>query len=567
MTITSVHLNLILPNGPKVELPAVLTIAGSDSSGGAGIEADVKTMTAHEVYGLTCITALTAQNTLGVSAVVETPKSHVDAILSKNFDDLVEGYTEPILKVVKTGMLTKDATEVLIGRFGYLESKGIKLLVDPVMVSTSGRVLTDTQTMQLCQNQLIPQAYLCTPNYLEAIHLWKLYGESEPEIETVDQFAQFVVRLQDKLGCSNLLVKGGHIPWLEGRRHAGEGNSSLEIVDILFQSDLQTTTIIHSAYITSDNSHGTGCTLASAIASNLAKGKPLQLAVTLSIDYVHRGMVELKEKIGHGKGPLNHTVHPRTSVNGVLKGESLKPVINKHGSMVDFLKTHPKVKANWQNYVEHEFLRLVATNRLPFERFLFYLKQDYYYLVNYAQMHGIAASVAPTCEQIQAQSVIIEAIMTEIGRHKEKLKTGYNIVYEDSRLDAELEPAASCIAYCDYLLQLGKTEDFLGIKVALAPCLHGYAEAGQYGKRIRQSHDPLDLGVVELSQADAYAAWLDDYTSEWYNEADKNGRAALDEICLRTDVSPERLDELVEIFNRATVLEVEFWDAVTRTST
>lgn len=557
-------INLILPIGPKVDLPAVLTIAGSDSSGGAGIEADIKTMTAHEVYGLTCITALTAQNTSGVAAVVETPREHVEAILAKNFEDVVEGYAQPLLKVVKTGMLTKDATEVLIGRLEYLESKGIKLVVDPVMVSTSGKILTDTDTMQLSRKSLIPKAYLCTPNFSEAIHLWKISGEAEPEIETVDQFSEFVVQLQQKLGCPNLLVKGGHIPWSAGRRHFGKTSSPLEIVDVLFQADSDTVITIHSAFISSENTHGTGCTLASAIASNLAKGISLDLAVPLAIDYVHRGMTELKNKIGHGNGPLNHTVRSKVSVNGVIKGKSLKPVIEKHGSMVNYFKTHPKVKENWKNYVEHEFLELIATNNLPFDRFLFYLKQDYYYLVNYAQMHGIAASVAPTCEQIQAQSVIIEAIMTEISRHKEKLKKGYNIVYDNSNLDQELQPAAPCIAYCDYLLHLGKTEDFLGIKVALAPCLHGYAEAGEYGKKIKENCDQLAVGVVEPHQAEAYAAWLGDYTSEWYLEAHKNGREALDEICLLAEVSDERLEELVEIFNRATMLEVEFWNAVTK---
>lgn len=564
MTINSVDLELILNIGPEVDLPAVLTVAGSDSSGGAGIEADIKTMTAHGVYGLTCITALTAQNTLGVSAVLDTPRLHVEATLDKNFEDLVEGYSEPPLKVVKTGMLTSDATEALVSRLDYLNANGIRLVVDPVMISTSGRVLTNNKAMQLSQGHLIPLAYLCTPNYVEAIHLWKLKGGLDPEIETLSQFTDFVVRLQEKLGCANLLVKGGHIPWLNGRKHSGDDFSSVQIVDVLFESESQTLTTIRSAFIGSDNTHGTGCTLASSISSNLAKGMSLQAAVPLSIDYVRRGMTELKSKIGHGKGPLNHTVQAKISSGGITKGKSLKPIIESCGSMVEYFKTHPKVKENWRNYVEHEFLELIATNKLPFARFLFYLKQDYYYLVNYAQMHGIAASVAPTCGQIQAQSFIIGSIMEEIKRHKEKLQKGYNIVYDDAHLDLELQPAAPCIAYCDYLLQLGKTEDFLGIKVALAPCLHGYAEAGAYGKRIRDQSEYLDTSNLDAEQSNAYAAWLGDYTSDWYIDADKKGRETLDELCLRTDVSAARLEELVDIFNRVTILEVNFWDAVTK---
>ncbi|EEQ38638.1 hypothetical protein CLUG_02764 [Clavispora lusitaniae ATCC 42720] len=567
MPITSATINLLEPNEPKVELPAVLTIAGSDSSGGAGIEADIKTMTAHSVYGLTCITSLTAQNTLGVSAVVDTPKEHVKAILEKNFEDFLEGYEgAPPLKVVKTGMLTKDAVEVLASYLDYLESKKVKLVVDPVMVSTSGKILTNDETMQLCQKTIIPRAYLCMPNYVEALHLWKCFGDEPIEIETVDQFKTFTVRLQEKLGCANLLVKGGHIPWLNGKKFSGKDGSgqALEIVDVLFQSDEQKVTVVRSSYIESNNSHGTGCTLASSVASNLAKGIPLQLAVPLSVNYIHRGMTSLKQKLGHGKGPLNHTVEAKASVKDVIKGEKITHLVEKHGSIIDYFTNHPRVNENWNKYVHHEFLDLLARNRLPFDRFLFYLKQDFYYLVNYAQVHAIAASVAPTCEQIHAQSLIIGSIIEEIKRHKKKLLTVYNIDYDNADLDEELQPASACIAYCDYLLSLGKTEDFLGLKVALAPCLHGYAEAGIYGKKIREKVDPKDLGVVNATQSETYGEWLNDYVSDWYTTAEKEGRMTLDDIFQKSEISEERLEELVTIFNTATILEIGFWDYVTR---
>lgn len=321
-----ITVELIEPRIPKKDIPAVLTIAGSDNSGGAGIEADIKTFTAHGVYGLTCITALTAQNTRGVKAVVKTPKEHLEKILDLNFEDFVEGYdgSSP-LKVVKTGMLTDEAAEVLSERTEYLISKNIKLVMDPVMVSTSGSTLVEDSTMKMCLDKILPSTYLCTPNFVEAEHLWKATGSEKVDVESLKQFKDFVVRLQGKLKCQNLLVKGGHIPWLNGQRFNGEPalQEGLEIVDILFQSKENAIVTYLSPFIYATNSHGTGCTLASSISSNLAKGLTIEQAVTLSIHYIHMGMVSLEHKLGHGTGPLNHTVKVDTSVRNVIKGKKL----------------------------------------------------------------------------------------------------------------------------------------------------------------------------------------------------------------------------------------------------
>ena len=114
---------------------------------------------------------------------------------------------------------------------------------------------------------------------------------------------------------------------------------------------------------------------------------------------------------------------------------------------------------------------------------MYFLKQDYHYLVNYAQVHGLAASLAPTYQQTHAQATIIAEIVEEIERHKQKLATTYNIDYEtDIDLDLELSPGPACMAYCNYLLEVGK-RGLLGVKVALAPCLHGYAEAAVMGQK------------------------------------------------------------------------------------
>lgn len=565
---SEINIDLVEPSIPKRGPPAVLTIAGSDSSGGAGIEADLKTMTAHGVYGLTCITALTAQNTQGVEALLKIPKEFLSKILDTNFADFVEGYDGPgPLKVVKTGMLTGEATELLSERLDYLNTKNIKLVVDPVMVSTSGSKLVEEQTMALCLDQIIPNAYLCTPNFVEAEYLWKATGGDKVEVNSVDQFKDFVVQLQKRLKCANLLVKGGHIPWLNGKRyHEGYASQQgLEILDVLYQSKEDTLVTFSSPFIYSSNTHGTGCTLASSISSNLAKDISLTQAVTLSVHYIHKGMVSLQHKLGHGTGPLNHMVSVQTSLRDVVKGRNYHSEIQQqHGSLFQYFKNHEKVRENWENYTKHEFVRRLATNELPFPLFLYFLKQDFYYLVNYAQVHGLAASVAPNCEQIHAQSNIITNIMKEIDRHKLKLLQEYDVDYDHADLDDELAPARSCLAYCDYLLNIGKNEDFLGIRVALAPCLHGYAEAGVFGTSLRKKHDGA-LNSLELEkQSEAYSSWLGDYTSDWYTEANEEGEKTLDSIFSQNDVSDQRMEELVNIFNDVVLLEVGFWDEIIR---
>ena len=196
-------IELIQPEEARKSLKAVLTIAGSDSSGGAGIEADIKAITAHKAYALTCITALTAQNTLGIEAVVETPKEHLRKILHANFSDFVDGYEglQP-LKVVKTGMLTESAVEVLSENLSYLQENSVQLVVDPVMVATSGKALVDDATMQLILKKIIPSSYLCTPNYDEAIFLSGAElndAEVTRNFDTEATFVSFVTGLQKKI--------------------------------------------------------------------------------------------------------------------------------------------------------------------------------------------------------------------------------------------------------------------------------------------------------------------------------------------------------------------------------
>lgn len=572
----STCIELRYPEPTETEpIPAVLTIAGSDSSGGAGIEADLKTFTAQKVYGLTCIVALTAQNTKGVKSIHRTPKSTVQDILDQNFDDFVLGYDKaPPLKAIKTGMLTLEAVEVIGKYIERINAAGIKIVTDPVMISTSGSSLFDEPGMKACINQVICHAYLTTPNFYEALSLLKLQTGKAASIEDyscLDQVIELTIHLQKVLGCKNMLIKGGHIPWNCQTKQVFQQGENLEhkqIVDILYESEHDRVTIFKAKSIESKDSHGTGCTLSSAIAANLAKGQTLVNAVGLSIDYIRNGMVNMIHKLGRGNGPLNHLTPVETNVQRIIakvgdEENVAKKILQESESFLEYFKSHPVIQPNWQKYTRHEFVKLLALNNLPFDRFLYFLKQDYYYLVNYAQIHGLSSSVAPSYHQTHTEALIIGEIVNEIERHKEKLSKNYDIVYErDIDLDIELSPGKACRDYCDYLIEIGRREDFLGIKTALAPCLHGYYEAGKWGVELRNHHDGSLNEVGTKQNSDVYDAWLGDYSSDWYLAAYEKGKSSLQELLHTNRITQARLDELVEIFNTVTKLEIGFWDEI-----
>ena len=256
--------------------PIALTIAGSDSSGGAGIQADLKTFSALGVYGASVITALTAQNTLGVHAVHVAPVEIVMAQIAAGFDDLAVG-------AVKTGMLA-DA-DVLAAVTGALEQRpGVPLVVDPVMVATSGGRLLDLAAVATLKSRLVPRATIITPNLPEAA---AMLAEMESQ-----------ARALLALGCGAVLLKGGHRP--------PTGDPSGMATDVLVCAG-GACELIEAPWVETVNTHGTGCTLSAAIAALLAGGAPLGDAVRRAKAYLTEALVHGRElRVGHGHGPVDH---------------------------------------------------------------------------------------------------------------------------------------------------------------------------------------------------------------------------------------------------------------------
>ena len=251
-----------------------LTIAGSDCSGGAGIQADLKTMTMNGVYAMSAITALTAQNTTGVRAIQETTpeflKQQIDAVFEDIYPD-----------AVKIGMVaSSELIRVIADRLRYFDAKNI--VVDPVMVATSGSALMKNDAVQTLIEELLPISTLVTPNIPEAQVL------SGMTIETKEDMMDAAKQIGDNYHCA-VLLKGGHsindandllyangeLMWFEGKR------------------------------IDNPNTHGTGCTLSSAIASNLAKGFTLIESVQKAKDYIS-GALAAQLDLGKGSGPMQH---------------------------------------------------------------------------------------------------------------------------------------------------------------------------------------------------------------------------------------------------------------------
>lgn len=255
-------------------MKTALSIAGSDCSGGAGIQADLKTMTMQGVYAMCAITALTAQNTTGVRDIFETTPTFLKEQLDAVFEDIVPD-------AVKIGMVSSgEIVEAIAERLMHYSAKNI--VVDPVMVATSGSSLIKTEAIRALIEKLLPISTVITPNIPEGEILADMKIESKADMETAAK------KIGNDYHCA-VLLKGGH--------------SLCDADDLLYQNG--ELIWFHGERIENPNTHGTGCTLSSAIAANLAKEFPLEIAVRRAKDYIS-GALAAQLDLGHGSGPMNH---------------------------------------------------------------------------------------------------------------------------------------------------------------------------------------------------------------------------------------------------------------------
>ncbi len=257
----------------------VLTIAGSDSGGGAGIQADLKTMTVHQVYGASVITAVTAQNTLGVQEVKTMSAQAVASQLDSVLRDIK-------FSALKTGMLANSQIIEVVAQKTEEYSLS-NLVVDPVMVATSGDLLLEKEAVSTYKEKLFPLAEIITPNLQEARVLACIEGEQKADLY---EMAEELI----KYGSRYVLIKGGH---------SSKTGAAEKAVDLLY--DGRQFKEFEAEYIQTSSTHGTGCTLSAAIASNLARGMVMEKAVAKAKEFI-TGAIKNSFNVGQGSSPVNH---------------------------------------------------------------------------------------------------------------------------------------------------------------------------------------------------------------------------------------------------------------------
>ncbi|PZU80284.1 MAG: bifunctional hydroxymethylpyrimidine kinase/phosphomethylpyrimidine kinase [Chryseobacterium sp.] len=274
----------------KYKYPSVLTIAGFDGSGGAGIQADIKTISSLGCYATSVLTALPVQNTMGVRNIFSIPVQAVSEQIESILDDIFPD-------AIKIGMVhTSELVETIVKTLA--KYKKVPIVFDPVMVATSGHRLIEEETIQTIIEKLFPISDIITPNMDEASILANM------EVKTLDDMKIAGERIK-KLGCKNILLKGGH--------------QITEKITSLFYSDKDDFQTFESLKLNTKNTHGSGCTLSSAIASFIAQGKSIDEAVALAQNYVSEAILEGSNvQTGKGNGPLNHFFNPQKLIKNEL---------------------------------------------------------------------------------------------------------------------------------------------------------------------------------------------------------------------------------------------------------
>lgn len=278
------------PRPGPAQPPVALTIAGSDSGAAAGLQADVKTMAALGVYATTVVTVVTAQNTAEVREAVPMSPAMVDSQISAVVDDFA-------VAAVKTGMLgTVGVVQVVADRAGAGALP--RLVVDPVLVTSTGRVLVGAEGVAAYRHRLLPHALLATPNLWEAA---LLAGLEPGAVEDVAGMVDAARRIH-ALGPAWVLVKGGHLPGVET---SDAGNVPPDVADVLF--DGTEVTVLRGTRVATANTHGTGCSLSAAVVANLAGGSDVATVVHAAKLFVHHALVGgTSWHLGRGHGPLDH---------------------------------------------------------------------------------------------------------------------------------------------------------------------------------------------------------------------------------------------------------------------
>ncbi|OUM51116.1 hypothetical protein BVG19_g200 [[Candida] boidinii] len=535
------------------KLPTVLTIAGSDCSGGAGIEADLKTITSLKCYGLTCIDSLTIQNPNGLTGSVATDHSTVFQILENNF----KNYN---IDSIKTGLITNEILENLDNflKIINLHHLGKNFVLDPVIVTNSGDNLNDSKNLDKLIS-IFKYASVITPNIKECeTILNQLDEKSSFKVESYLDLIDIGEKIIKLTNCQSILIKGGHIPVDEDLKLSSISKKTPKFVVNMYlnSNNINNPIFFKTNYLITNNTHGTGCSLSSSITCYLSKDHSLIDSIKNSLVYTHLAILNSDKSIGNNvNGPINHMFnitefdHNFTNHTSIDEGNE---IIKIEGNLKDYLINHESINKLWLDYINHDFIKLVSTNKLEKSKFNYFLLQDYAYLINYGKIHALSATISPNLKYFKLESEIILNVCNEMEKHKNKLTKKFpNLNFDKIKINN------ACDNYNNYLINIvNNTKDYLKINTALAPCLFGYNKACEFGSSLIKSGK-----INELEMDQDYLNWINDYVSDWYIEACEIGNEILNEFS-GCEMSRNELNELTKIFKDVINLEILFWDAI-----
>ena len=480
-------------------MKTALTIAGSDSSGGAGIQADIKSMTMNGVYAMSAVTALTAQNTTGVTGILESSpeflRSQLDAVFSDIFPD-----------AVKIGMVSSSALIKTIAA-ALKNWKAKNIVLDPVMVATSGARLINEEAVTTLENELLPLALVVTPNIPEAEILSGL------KINGPEDMKQAAEKINSKFHCA-VLLKGGH--------DVNDANDLLCTGPRSFKW-------FKGKRINTRNTHGTGCTLSSAIAANLAKNFSLEDSVQRAKDYIS-GALGAGLDLGKGCGPMNHAFN--------LTGK-----FSESQSLLDRLMN--SVKDIWPEYNNHPFVKGIETGTLDKNKFKRYIIQDYLYLNEYAKVFAVGIAKSQSLDTMKLFSGVIDAIANvEMNIHK-----GYmgKLGVSESDLESAKRELEN-LSYTSYMLRVAYEEGEAEILAAILSCALSYEDIAK--QMLKNNPDSPNNNF--------YGSWINCYSGEEYCGLNKILVEYLERAA--KNYSESQLEHLAEIFRACSLYEMGFWD-------
>ncbi|KAF7192336.1 putative hydroxymethylpyrimidine/phosphomethylpyrimidine kinase 2 [Pseudocercospora fuligena] len=499
----------------------ILLIGGSDSSGGAGVEADQKVVASHACYAMTATAALTAQNTQGVYDIHETPSTFVE----KQIDACVEDIG---VDVLKTGMLASAETVSVVAN-AIRKHKITTTVIDPVMVATSGAQLLPESAVNTLCSELLPVTTVLTPNIPEANLMLKKAGKDAIDVQNLDGLKSLAAAVHG-LGPKNVLLKGGHLPLSSDYKVAKSEDEKQVVCNVLFAGD--SIDVIEFPHQKSENTHGTGCSLASALACNLALGHDLVQSVIAASRYVDAG-IKSAVKLGRGSGPINHF-------------HSLQVLPFAPGGFVDYLLDRKDVQPAWYDFTHHEFVEQMGAGTLDPDAFKYYMIQDYLYLIHFARANALAGYKAKNMDDIAGAATIVTHIKNETELHINECKE-FGLTVE---MMEKYEESQACTAYTRYVLDIGQSEDWLALQISLLPCLLGYGMIARRLKKMQETNPP--------ETPNRYLTWINNYVAEDYTAAVKKGCELIEKHAFKQ--SPYRIEELVKIFIHATKMETGFWE-------